>query len=271
MPELPEVETTRRGILPHVLRRRVTAVHIRNPRLRWPVPRALARELPGRLVESIERRGKYLLLHAGDNHLLLHLGMSGSLEVVPADTPPLKHDHLDIVLDSGKALRLNDPRRFGAALWLGNEPMEHALLRHLGPEPLTDDFGADYFHRVSRKRTVAIKNFLMDHRVVVGVGNIYASEALFLAGIRPSRRAGSVTRAECTRLISAVRQVLEEAIEQGGTTLRDYSRADGTSGYFQLRLRVYDRSGDACPRCTAPVKRMVTGQRSTYYCPRCQR
>jgi formamidopyrimidine-DNA glycosylase len=244
---------------------------VRNARLRWPVPRALARELPGRLVESIERRGKYLLLRAGDAHLLLHLGMSGSLEVVPADTPPLKHDHLDIVLDSGNAVRLNDPRRFGAALWLKGDPSRHALLRHLGLEPLTHDFSAEYLYRASRKRKVAVKNFLMDHRVVVGVGNIYASESLFLAQVRPSRRAGAVTRAEYARLVPAIRQVLEEAITQGGTTLRDYSRADGSSGYFQLKLRVYDRTGEPCLVCKGSVRRVLTGQRSTYYCPRCQR
>jgi formamidopyrimidine-DNA glycosylase len=271
MPELPEVETTRRGIAPHVTGRRVTAVHVRHRGLRWPVPRALDRELPGRVIESVERRAKYLLLRAGDHHLLLHLGMSGSLGLVPRDLPPRTHDHLDIVLDSGHALRLRDPRRFGAALWLKGDPFRHALLKNLGPEPLGDGFTAETLYRITRGKMVAIKNLLMDSHVVVGVGNIYANEALFIAGIRPARRAGRVTRAECAKLHAAIRQVLEEAIVQGGTTLRNFANADGAPGYFQLRLRVYGRTGEPCRKCRSPIRGVTLGQRSSFYCPACQR
>lgn len=271
MPELPEVETTKRGVEPYVQGRRVSAVHIHDRRLRWPIPTALARQLPGRRIDSVERRGKYLLLRSGDRCLLLHLGMSGRLRVVPANTPRARHDHLDILLDNEQMLRLHDPRRFSCALWLSGDPAKHALLKTLGPEPLGDDFCGQHLFTVSRGRSLAIKNFLMNSRVVVGVGNIYASEALFRAGIHPTRAAGRVTRSQYDRLAEAIRAVLLEAIQAGGTTLRDYVGVDGGSGYFQQKLNVYDRAGEPCPACSTPIRQLRIGQRSSFFCVRCQR
>ena len=270
MPELPEVETTRRGIEPHLVNRTVSAVVVRDKRLRWPVPRALIETLPGQRINSVTRRGKYLLLHTPAGTALLHLGMSGSLRMLPADTPAEKHDHLDIVLDSGRALRLRDPRRFGTLLWTTSDPGRHKLLRTLGPEPLGDDFDGDYLFAKARKRKVAIKNFIMNGHILVGVGNIYASESLFLARIHPERAAGRVSRARYAALANAIKKVLAAAIRAGGTTLRDFSRADGEPGYFRQHLRVYDREGKACERCGTAILARVTGQRSTYYCPHCQ-
>ncbi len=271
MPELPEVETTRRGVEPHVLGQQVVRVVAHDRRLRWPVPAALLRELPGRSIESVTRRAKYLLFKCGDAHLLIHLGMSGRLRVVPAQTPPQTHDHLDIQLAGGQMLRLHDPRRFGCALWLKHDPGRHALLKNLGPEPLAPDFSGAYLHARSRGRSVAVKNFLMDSRVVAGVGNIYANEALFVAAIHPKRAAGRITREAYLRLATAVRAVLEEAIRAGGTTLRDYVGADGGAGYFQLQLKVYDRKGQPCQVCGALIRQTIIGQRSSFFCPRCQR
>lgn len=270
MPELPEVETARRGIKPYLCGHRVTKVKIRNRRLRWPVPRAIVQMLPGQLLESITRRGKYLLLHTAAGTAILHLGMSGSLRVVPVDTAAGKHDHLDIVLDSGHALRLHDPRRFGTLLWTTQDPLRHKLLRRLGPEPLTNDFDGDYLFGKSRKRKIAVKNFIMNSHIVVGVGNIYASEALFLARIHPERAAGRITRVRYTALAKAIQKVLASAIRSGGTTLRDFSREDGKPGYFRQHLRVYGRDGQACRRCGGRIAARVTGQRTTYYCPHCQ-
>lgn len=271
MPELPEVETTRRGVEPHVVGRRVVAVAVHDRRLRWPVPASLKRELPGRKIESVMRRAKYLLFDCGDRHLLIHLGMSGRLRILPKDAPLTAHDHLDILFDHGRRLRLNDPRRFGCALWLKTPPQQHALLKNLGPEPFAPEFNGDYLFAKSRSRSAPVKNFLMDGRIVVGVGNIYASEGLFVAGIHPKRAAGRVTRTQYAKLADAVRRVLEEAIRAGGTTLRDYADVNGDSGYFQLQLRVYDRAGEPCLKCRAPVCQAVIGQRSSYFCPRCQR
>ncbi|MHB8404882.1 MAG: bifunctional DNA-formamidopyrimidine glycosylase/DNA-(apurinic or apyrimidinic site) lyase [Gammaproteobacteria bacterium] len=270
MPELPEVETARRGIEPHLLNRTVSTVVVRDKRLRWPVPRALIETLPGQRINSVTRRGKYLLLHTPAGTALLHLGMSGSLRVLPADTPAEKHDHLDIVLDSGRALRLRDPRRFGTLLWTTSDPGGHKLLRMLGPEPLGDDFDGDYLFAKARRRKVAIKNFIMNGHIVVGVGNIYASEALFLARINPQRTAGKISRERYQALAKAIRKVLNAAIKAGGTTLRDFSRADGEPGYFRQHLRVYGRAGKPCKRCGTTIAARVTGQRSTYYCPGCQ-
>jgi formamidopyrimidine-DNA glycosylase len=270
MPELPEVETTRRGVEPHVRGRRVTAVRVHDRRLRWPVPAALARELPGRCIEAVERRAKYLLFRAGDHSLLIHLGMSGRLRVLPDTQPPQAHDHLDILLDGGQLLRLHDPRRFGCALWLPGDPLKHKLLKPLGPEPFSDAFSGDYLFERARGRRAPVKSFLMDGRIVVGVGNIYASEALFRAGIHPLRAASRVTRARYAALAAAVRSVLTDAIRQGGTTLRDYVGVDGGTGYFQLQLSVYDRAGLPCPRCGATLRQRVIGQRSSFYCTRCQ-
>lgn len=271
MPELPEVETTRRGVEPHVLGRHVSAVQIHDRRLRWPVPTALARELPGRRIEAVERRAKYLLFRAGDHHLLIHLGMSGRLRVLPAEHPRQLHDHLDILFDSGHMMRLNDPRRFGCALWLRGDPFKHPLLKSLGPEPFSTDFSGDLLFTRACGRSAPVKNFLMDGRIVVGVGNIYASEALFRAGIHPLRAAGRITRARYAKLAEAVREVLTEAIQQGGTTLRDYVGVDGGTGYFQQQLNVYDRAGQPCTRCASVVRQRVIGQRSSFYCTRCQR
>lgn len=271
MPELPEVETARRGIEPHLLKHAVAAVVVRNRNLRWPVPRSLIETLPGQRIDAVTRRGKYLLLHTPAGTAILHLGMSGSLRVLPAVTPAGKHDHLDIVLDSGRALRLRDPRRFGTLLWTTGDPAQHKLLRTLGPEPLDEQFDGDYLFAKSRRRKVAIKNFIMNSHIVVGVGNIYASEALFLARVHPQRAAGKVSRERYQALAKAIRKVLNAAIKSGGTTLRDFSRADGEPGYFRQHLRVYDREGKACERCGGSIRSRVTGQRSTYYCPDCQK
>jgi len=271
MPELPEVETTRRGLAPHLTGRTVTRVVVRQPRLRWPVPAALARSLRGRRIDAVERRAKYLLLRTVAGTVIVHLGMSGSLHLVAAETTPGRHDHLDLVLDDGRALRLSDPRRFGACLWTARDPAAHPLLARLGPEPLGPEFTADYLYRRSRGRRVAIKAFLMDSHMVAGVGNIYANEALFLAGIHPRRSAGRIGRERCGVLVEAVRQVLTEALAQGGTTLRDFLNGEGKPGYFQQYLRVYGRDGEACPSCTGPIRGLRQTQRSTFYCPGCQR
>jgi formamidopyrimidine-DNA glycosylase len=271
MPELPEVETARRGIEPYLLGRRVAAVKVRDRRLRWPVPSSLTRELPGQKIDAVTRRGKYLLLHTAAGTALLHLGMSGSLRVLAADTPAQKHDHVDLVLDSGKALRLRDPRRFGTLLWTRKDPAEHPLLCALGPEPLSADFDGDYLFERSRGRSVAAKLFIMNSHVVVGVGNIYASEALFLAGIRPGRAAGRISRTEYAALARGIKKVLTASIKAGGTTLRDFTREDGEPGYFLQHLRVYGRDGEHCFRCGGTVVVKVTGQRSTFYCPDCQK
>ncbi|MDT0634409.1 bifunctional DNA-formamidopyrimidine glycosylase/DNA-(apurinic or apyrimidinic site) lyase [Spectribacter hydrogenoxidans] len=270
MPELPEVETTRRGLAPHVVGRHVVTVTVRQPRLRWPVTPQLARDLPGRRIDALTRRAKYLLLAAGDGHLLMHLGMSGRLRIVPTDTPAGLHDHLDIRLDSGQVMRLNDPRRFGCALWLQHPPDEHALIAGLGPEPLSPEFSGDWLYARSRGRRAAVKVFIMDAANVVGVGNIYASEALFEAGIHPSRPAGRIGRVRYARLAAAIKQTLARAIDAGGTTLRDYIGVDGGTGWFQLSLAVYGREGQPCPRDATSVRRRIIGQRSTFFCPRCQ-
>ena len=271
MPELPEVETARRGIAPHLVGRRVTAVTVRDRRLRWPVPAALTKELPGQRIEAVTRRGKYLLLKTAAGTAILHLGMSGSLRILPAGTPPQKHDHVDLVMDTGKVLRLRDPRRFGALLWTHGDPERHVLLKNLGPEPLEDSLDGDYLYAKSRRKKVAVKNFIMDSRVVVGVGNIYASEALHLAAILPRRAAGRVSQAEYTKLAKAIKKVLTASIKAGGTTLRDFTREDGEPGYFLQRLRVYGRDGLACYRCGATIRAKVIGQRNTYWCQDCQK
>jgi formamidopyrimidine-DNA glycosylase len=270
MPELPEVETTRRGLLPHVVGRSIRDVVVRNPNLRWPVTKNLARRLRGERVRDIRRRGKYLLFDFPRGHLLVHLGMSGRLTVVPAQTAPRKHDHVDIVLDDGKAMRLNDPRRFGAVLWLDSPAEKHALLRGLGLEPLDATFSGAALHERARGRRVAIKQFLMNGGIVTGVGNIYASEALFGAGIHPARSAGRISAPRWDRLADSIRHTLENAIDAGGSTLRDFVSAEGRPGYFQHRHAVYDRAGKACPRCRAKIRAIRQGQRSTFFCPRCQ-
>ena len=271
MPELPEVETSRRGIAPYLKGRRVRAVTVRDKRLRWPIPAALVDELPGQYIDSVDRRGKYLLLGTKAGTALLHLGMSGSLRIVPEDAPADKHDHVDIVMDSGKALRLRDPRRFGTLLWTRGDPARHKLLKDLGPEPLGDGFDGGYLFKASRGRKVAVKQFIMDSHVVVGVGNIYASESLFLARIRPQRAAGRVSAKEYAALARGIKKVLAASIKAGGTTLRDFARETGEPGYFAQRLRVYGREGQRCYRCGGTIKAKATGQRMTYWFPSCQK
>jgi formamidopyrimidine-DNA glycosylase len=270
MPELPEVETTRRGLAPYVIGRTIARVEVREPRLRWPVAKRLPRALAGARITHLERRAKYLLFGTDAGTLLVHLGMSGSLRYLPQAREGGLHDHVDVHFADGGALRLNDPRRFGSFM-LTTKPSAHPLLKHLGPEPLGDEFDADYLWRTSRNRRVAIKQHLMNGRVVVGVGNIYASEALFRAGIHPQRLAGRIARARFTPLVASVRAVLSDAIDEGGTTLRNFVGGDGKPGYFRASLRVYERDGAPCVSCGTLIERRVLGQRATYYCPRCQR
>jgi formamidopyrimidine-DNA glycosylase len=270
MPELPEVETTRRGLLPHVVGRTIARVEVREPRLRWPVAKELPRVLAAARIDSLERRAKYLLFGTEAGTLLVHLGMSGSLRYLPSPLEPETHDHIDVHFDDGGALRFNDPRRFGSFM-LTKTPTSHPLLRDLGPEPFDAKFDADYLWCTSRNRRVAIKQHLMNSRTVVGVGNIYASEALFRAGVHPQRAAGRIARARFEPLVVSVREVLRDAIDDGGTTLRNFVGGDGKPGYFGTRLRVYERNGEACVTCDTAIERRVLGQRATYYCPHCQR
>ncbi len=270
MPELPEVETSRRGIAPWVVDREVRGVVVRDRRLRWPVPGEIDRMLPGQVIQSLTRRAKYLLFETNAGTAMLHLGMSGSLRIIDADEPAGKHDHVDILFDSGKALRFRDPRRFGSLLWT-EKPREHSLLRYLGPEPLSPEFDGDYLWRKARGRRVGIKQFIMNSTVVVGVGNIYASEALFLAGIHPKRRADRISSLRMASLADAIRTVLRKAIAAGGTTLRDFHGGNGEPGYFRQKLEVYGRDGEPCRRCDRAISVVVLGQRSTFYCKACQR
>jgi formamidopyrimidine-DNA glycosylase len=270
MPELPEVETTKRGLAPHLIGRRVVGAILRRPDLRWPIAREIAEELPGQRIASVERRAKYLLVEAETGSALLHLGMSGSLRVLPEATPHGLHDHVDISLDSRKVLRFNDPRRFGCLLWQPAGTV-HPLLAALGPEPLSDAFDGDHLWRLSRGRSAPVKAFLMDQSIVVGVGNIYAAEALFQAGIAPRRAAGRVGRERYAVLAVAVKRILERAIARGGTTLRDFIAPDGAPGYFEQELLVYGRAGENCKACRTPLRAQMLGQRATVWCPRCQR
>jgi formamidopyrimidine-DNA glycosylase len=271
MPELPEVETTRRGVAPFCEGRKVVKAIVRQKKLRWPVPSTLNAKIKNKKVFSVKRRGKYLLFEFRQGCLLIHLGMSGSLRIVDAKVPPGKHDHLDLVFEGGNALRFNDPRRFGAVLWVDDpNPMQHALLAGLGPEPLSSEFDGEYLFQKSRNRKKAMKLFIMDAQIVVGVGNIYANEALFGAGIRPGRAAGRLTRAQANRLADEIKMVLKQAIESGGTTLRDFVSAEGKPGYFSQTLRVYGRGGEDCVSCGKQLKSTRLGQRATVYCHECQ-
>ena len=270
MPELPEVETTRRGVEPFSRRQRIVELRVREPRLRWPIPADLPQRLCGLEVLAVDRRAKYLLFRTVEGSLMVHLGMSGSLRVMDPEEPPLKHDHVDLVFDNGRCLRFNDPRRFGCVLWV--EPGDqHALLDRLGPEPLSEAFDGEYLYRLSRGRRAPIKQFIMDGHVVVGVGNIYANEALFLSGILPHRAAGRVSQARYERLAENIKQVLTSAITQGGTTLRDFVGGDGKPGYFAQQLNVYGRAGEPCKACGTLLKERRLSQRSTVYCVACQR
>ncbi len=272
MPELPEVETTRAGIAPHITGKTIQQIIIRQAQLRWPIPASLTKTLPGQTILSVNRRAKYLLLHTAQGHILMHLGMSGSLRIYAHDATPAaqKHDHVDLVFTDGTVLRFHDPRRFGAILWHPGAPEHHPLLAHLGPEPFSDEFNAGYLKASLHKQSRAIKLALMDNHVVVGVGNIYANESLFYAGIRPTKAAQRLTKAETIRLVEAVKSVLQRAILAGGSTLRDFVNSNGQSGYFQQQYMVYGRSGETCRVCGSLIMKITQGQRSSFYCPHCQ-
>jgi len=271
VPELPEVETTLRGIAPHLAGQQVRDIVIRNPSLRWPIPGKLPELLRGQTIRQLGRRAKYLLIAFDHGTLILHLGMSGSLRILTAPTPADKHEHFDLVLRNGTVMRLRDPRRFGAVLWHEGDVAQHPLLATLGPEPLQDGFNAEQLYAATRKRKAAIKLVIMDNRVVVGVGNIYANEALFRAGIRPQLAAGKLGKERCARLTETIKEVLLAAIKQGGSSLRDYVDSDGKQGYFQQHYFVYGRAGEACRKCGTAIRQLRQGQRSTFYCPLCQR
>ncbi len=270
MPELPEVETTRKGILPYINQQTVSEVIIRQPKLRWLVPDEI-HDMHGEVIQSVTRRGKYILLETSKGTALIHLGMSGSLRVLDVGTEVEKHDHVDIIFENKKLIRLRDPRRFGAVLWTTKNPLKHKLIRSLGPEPLGEDFNADYLFQYSRGRKVSIKQFIMNGHVVVGVGNIYACESLFKAGISPKALAGKVSKKRYENLVEVIKKVLARAIEQGGTTLKDFVSATGDPGYFQQQLNVYGRAGEACLMCESTIKQIKQGQRSTFYCAKCQK
>jgi formamidopyrimidine-DNA glycosylase len=270
MPELPEVETTRLGIQSHIIGQRVKRVCVRNRQLRWPVPEDLAQKLLGQQIERVERRGKYLLVFVSNACMMIHLGMSGSLRICSASEPVLKHDHVDFEFENGIILRYCDPRRFGCILLLSESPFLHPLLMHLGPEPLTDSFNSEALFALSRGRRVPVKSFIMDSHVVVGVGNIYANEALFMAGIKPDRAAGRISDVRYQRLVHAIKEILQRAITQGGTTLRDFVGGDGKPGYFKQSLLVYGRAGEPCVNCGDTLIEVRLAQRSSVYCKQCQ-
>lgn len=272
MPELPEVETTLRGISPHIVGQRIQTLHLRQTHLRWPIPLELPQLVRKRILQTIERRGKYLLFTL-DNEvtLLWHLGMSGSLRIINNNEAPRKHDHVELVFNNECRLRFHDPRRFGALLYTKERPEDHTLLTHLGPEPLGDQFTPEYLYRRSRKRVQAIKTLIMDSRIVAGIGNIYANEALFSAGIHPLKAADKLSQPACARLVTEIQTVLTNAIKQGGTTLRDFVGGDGKPGYFTQQLNVYGRGALSCKSCSKPLTEKRIGQRSTVYCTRCQR
>ncbi len=270
MPELPEVETTCRGIAPHIQHKHVTDVIIRQSGLRWPVPNDLKQQLIGHPVNEISRRGKYLLLHFVNGTVIIHLGMSGNLRIVTPDQPVKKHDHVDIVFTDNTILRFNDPRRFGCVLWTEQPVEQHSLLSKLGPEPLSDNFNVEYLHQQAKGKKTAVKSLLMDSHVVVGVGNIYANEALFMAGIHPTRAAGRISLTRYKVLTDKIKIVLRQAIEQGGTTLKDFVNEAGKPGYFQQQLNVYGRVNQPCINCQQTLKEIRLNNRSTVYCPHCQ-
>lgn len=271
MPELPEVETTCRGIAPHVIGRTVLELVLRTEKLRWPLDRDLCTILPGQIIRSVERRAKYLLLKCDRGTIIIHLGMSGVLRIVDADVTEKKHDHVDLILTDGHTLRFSDPRKFGVFTYTENDPQRHQFLTNLGPEPLDGNFTATYLYNLSRGKKQAIKTFIMDQKVVVGVGNIYANEALFQSGISPTRAAGRIGRQRYARLVDSIRSILQQAIKAGGTTISDFRQSDGQPGYFEQQLLVYGRAGQPCPDCDTPIKVTRLGQRSTFFCPECQR
>lgn len=270
MPELPEVETTKAGITPVALNQTISKIIIRAPKLRWPIPSSIAKILPGQIVRAIERRAKYILIKFDHGTLIMHLGMSGRLSILSKSIPPQKHDHVDICFTSGTILRYTDPRRFGAILWTPDEPLEHKLLVELGPEPLTTKFNAKQMFAAAQNKKVPVKVFIMDAKVVVGVGNIYASEALFAAKIDPRRPAQEVTLEEYTELVAHIKRILKLAIKSGGTTLKDFYNADGKLGYFVQQLKAYGRAKQPCFVCDTEIESVNLGQRNTFYCPECQ-
>ncbi len=271
MPELPEVETSRRGIEPHILNKTIQSIDIRQHKLRWPIPADLPVLAEGRKIRKVCRRAKYIYLKLDNGCIIIHLGMSGSLRICKKGTPAEKHDHIDICTSNNKILRLRDPRKFGCVLWTAEDISQHKLFKDLGPEPLDDIFTADYLHNKARKRSCSIKSFIMNSHVVVGVGNIYASESLFKAGINPKRKAGSVSLARLEKLVTAIKTTLQQSIEQGGTTLKDFTAENGQPGYFAQNLLVYGRAGDECTVCKKTVKQITQQARSTYYCAQCQK
>lgn len=271
MPELPEVETTRTGIAPYVLGETINDVIIRERRLRWTVPVQLKSRLVGTKICKLSRRGKYLIFETDTGYMIMHLGMSGNLRILTGQTPPDKHDHVDFVFSTNLSLRFHDPRRFGCILWTEKDPLRHKLLADLGPEPLRDEFNGEYLFRKSRKRSQSVKTFIMDSHIVVGIGNIYANEALFAAGIRPNRKAGRITRDQYVKLVAAIKEVLQKALVMGGTTLRDFVNGEGKPGYFRHKLQVYDRANEPCFICNTLLKVQRIGQRSTFFCRQCQR
>ena len=271
MPELPEVETTRRGIEPYIVHKQVKKLVVRRSNLRWPIPEDLGQLIEGKKITAVERRAKYLLLRIAGGTVIIHLGMSGSLRIIKSDEPPMAHDHVDFILGSGQALRYTDPRRFGCVLWQFGDVAAHKLLASLGPEPLTDAFDGERLFRLSRKRSVPVKTFIMNNATVVGVGNIYANEALFTAGIRPTLAAGKISKVRYLTLAKEIKRVLAHAIEQGGTTLKDFVGGDGQPGYFQQQLNVYGRAGKPCVVCEALLSEQKIAQRATVFCRRCQR
>ena len=270
MPELPEVETTGRGIAPHIMGKTIGNVIVRQRQLRWLIAPDFETCLQNETIESVNRRAKYLLIKTQNGTLIVHLGMSGNLRIVTNVTPAKPHDHVDIIFDENTVLRFNDQRRFGALVWTTGEITKHPLLRDLGVEPLTEDFTSQLLFHLAKRRRVPVKTFLMNGQIVVGVGNIYANEALFMAGISPIRHAGDLSLADCEKLVACIREVLARAIEQGGTTLRDFVNADGKAGYFQQQLHVYGRGNLPCTQCTQPLQEIRLANRSTVFCPHCQ-
>ena len=271
MPELPEVETSRRGIEPHLLNKTIKTIKIRQHKLRWPIPENLPTLASGQKIRGVYRRAKYIYLKLDNGSIIIHLGMSGSLRICSKDTPPEKHDHIDICTSNNIVLRLRDPRKFGCVLWTSGDINQHKLIKSLGPEPLDDVFTAEYLHTKASKRTCSIKSFIMNSHMVVGVGNIYASESLFKAGINPKRKAGNISPARFEKLVTAIKVTLRESIEQGGTTLKDFTAEDGQPGYFAQKLLVYGKAGEDCPVCSKPIKQINQQARSTFYCSQCQR
>jgi len=270
MPELPEVETTRRGIYPHIQLQKVASVIIRRRDLRWPIPENISQLIEGKLLLDINRRGKYLLMEFESGTALLHLGMSGSISILNSEIPPGKHDHFELYFANNKIMRFNDPRRFGCFIWAGKEPLAHKLLVNLGVEPLDQGFNAEYIYQAGKKKKISIKQLVMDSKLLVGVGNIYANESLFLAGIHPARAANRISLKRYERLVSNIKKVLTKAIEQGGTTLQDFTQVNGRPGYFSQALRVYGKAGQPCSNCNTLLSEIRQSGRSSVFCNNCQ-